>query len=147
MATVSVHQKVVQKLIAMLSAVSDVTQYVPAAQMSLAHISTLQDPVFPAITFHVMPGLGKSVSDGGLQRMNIQMDLWFKARGANSLTWDDVFTCYQACLNTLHRSGGNDPVIGVKIIEITNVQEGPMMWEEDTSLMHWPSKFRVLATV
>lgn len=137
------HQKAVQKIIAMLSANSDVTQYVPALQIYGGHISTIQDAKFPAISLHIGAGPGKSTTEGGLMRLHIQVDLWFQAVGAQSFVWDDVFTCYQAVVDTLHRNGGYDEALGARITQMTNVMEGPQMFENETGLMHWPSRFLV----
>jgi hypothetical protein len=144
--TVSVHQKVIQKMIAMLVATTDVTSYVPAAQIYLGHISTISDPKFPAITFHLLSAKGALDSPGFIMDINVQVDLWFKAAGKSGAVWDDVFTCYQAVLNTLHRNGGYDKTIGSNIVGITNYMEGPQMWEEERMLMHWPSRFSVIVT-
>lgn len=146
MTAISIHQKVTKKIIALLRASSDVTNYVPSGQIYGSHIATLSDAVYPAISIHIGPGLGKSTSEAGIIRMNLQIDLWFGSRGKNAYVWDDVFTCYQAVLDALHRNGGYDASISARIIEITNVSEGPKMFEQEPGLMHWPARFKVAAS-
>lgn len=148
MATTSVHVKVIRKMIAMLAAVSDVTSYVPAANIYGSHIATIKDAAYPCISLMIGPGAGANPNLLAMIRMNVQMDLWFQSvAGPGGSVWDDVFTCYQAALNAFHQVGAFDSSIGVKIVRILNVSEGPKMFENDTQIMHWPSRFSVMATL
>lgn len=136
---------VVQKLIAMMAANTVITGIVPSSRIYAAHIGTIQDYVLPAISIFTLPGRGRETDSAFMALFDYQIDIWMEQAGKNYNTWDDIFTVHDEIKNTLHRNGGWDDALGVKIAEITNTGNGPQM-EESRGIMHYPSRWFVRAT-
>jgi hypothetical protein len=150
--TASVAARVIEKIIAKLKTVSDITSRVGSganARIYGAHISTVVDAAFPAISIMVSSG-ARAVTEGGMTTLSLQIDIWMKGAGQggkDGATWDDVMEVQQAISNELHRNGGWDNTIGIKIFEITNTLEGPQMYETADGVLHYPSRWRVRAAI
>ena len=140
MATSTV-QKTVKKLIAVLQGTTAVNTPV-GGRIYGAHIATIVQPVFPAISMHVLDG--SRLADGAMNEVFIlQVDLWFKSAGASPSTWDDVLAVWASVLEALHQNSFFDA--SVKITKILNVGQGPMLHEFDTELLHYPGRFQIMA--
>lgn len=138
----SVIQKVTKKLIAVLTAVTAVNTPT-GGRIYGAHIATIQDPVYPAISMHVLEG--SRLADGAFNEVFIlQIDLWFKAAGKSPAVWDDVLGVWAAVLEALHANSFFDSE--VKIMKVMNVSQGPMLHEYDTGILHFPGRFQIMAT-
>jgi hypothetical protein len=146
---VGIMDRVVQKMIALLKAESTVTKYTGSgadARIYGAHISTIQDPVFPAVSIHLLASPGRDVSGGWLDTLEFQIEPWLYAVGKNSSPVDDAVECYEGIVTALHRSGAWDNTIGIKIHEITEIGRAPIVVDPD-GLRHIPGRFRVRATL
>lgn len=147
MTTPAVEAKIVQKLIAVLSAVSDVTKYTSTSRIYGAHIATITDRTLPAISIFVLPSAQADVDGICGERIRLQVDLWFNGVGENAYTWDNLFECAEAIKNALHRTVLSDNTIGIKIVESTLEEKGPQMMEDGGKVLHVPLRFRFRAAL
>src|ERR1041385_7933768 len=95
----NVFDRTIQKIISMLLEMPAITKYTgtgATARIYGAHISTIQDRIFPAISIHLLSGCRRDVSTGALDFMELQIDPWFDATGKNGYVWDDVMDCHAA---------------------------------------------------
>lgn len=146
MTTASVEARLVQKLIAVIKAIADVSKYV-GTRVYGSHLSTIQDRVFPAVSIHILPSGEADIDGYGGERPRLQVDLWFNGTGRNAYTWDDVVECAQAIKNALHREVLTDNTIGIKVVESTLEEKGPQMIEDGGKVLHMPLRFRFRAAV
>lgn len=149
MTTASLGARVVEKVIAKLKTVSDITKYVgsgSAARIYGSHMATVRNAAFPAISIMIASGT-KAVDQGGMVDVVLQIDIWMEGIGNQPRTWDDVMECYEAMVGELHRNGGWDNTIGVKVFAMQQTLEGPQMFEGDTGVLHYPSRWRVRASL
>ena len=146
MTTSSFEAKAVQLIIKKLKTVSNVTKYVDSRVYG-SYISTIQDFVLPAISIHILPSAGQAIDEAEMQILDLQIDLWFPNYGANASVWDDVMECFEAAKNELHNNGGWDDAVGINVIMIENISRGPQLYESDTKVLHYTSKFRVRGTL
>lgn len=138
----SVVQQVVKKLIAVLTAVTAINTPT-GGRIYGAHIATIQQPAFPAISMHILDGA--RLVDGAFNEVFVlQIDLWFKTVGKDAATWDDVLAVWAEVLSALHSNSFFDA--SVKITKINNVGQGPMLHEADTNLLHYPGRFQIMAS-
>jgi len=146
---VAIIDRVIEKIISLLKAETNVTKYTGSgsgARIYGAHLSTIQDFVLPAVSIFILPGARRGLSGGFLDQFEIQVEPWILGVGSGAGTWDDVMEMSGTIVAALHRSGGWDSTIGVKITEITCVSKGPQMQDPD-GIMHFPSRWKVRATV
>ena len=145
---VSVEVGVIQKIIAMLKTNASITKYTGQDRIYGSHIATIVDAVFPAVSIHMMPMPGRETSGAFDDHVILQIEPWMWGRTAKveCNVWDDILECHGAIVDTLHRMGGWDNSIGIKILEITNLSKGPQL-TDDRGAMHFPSLWRVRATL
>lgn len=146
MSTTSVEAKLVQKIRAVILALPDVSKYV-GTRVYPAHISTISDRVFPAVSIYILPSGPPDVDGFGGKRPRLQIDLWFNGVGKNCFTWDNVVEAAQAIVNAMHRTVLTDNTIGIKVIESTCEDEGGQMLEDGGKVLHWPLRFRFRAAL
>jgi len=147
MTTNSYVAKVIQEIIKKIKTVSDVTKYM-GNRIYPAYISTIQDVTYPAISINVLPSEGKSIDDAGMQTIDMDIDFWFKSGiDANSHTWDNVMECKQAVLNELHNNGGWDNIVGINVLMMDSISDGPQAFEQDTKIMRYQLRFRTRGTL
>lgn len=147
--SIVVMDRLVEKIIDVLKDSAVVTKYTgsgASARIYGSHLSTIQDWVLPAVSIHLMPGTRRMTSAGFIDLIELQIDPWMKSTGANASVWDDMMECHSAIVQALHRTGGWDDVIGLKLISLTMVSKGPIIQDED-GIMHYPSRWQARATI
>lgn len=137
-------QLTVQRIIAVLSAVSSITNVV-GTRIYGSYLSTVQQAAFPAISIHLIEG-SRRVDQGGHEVFLMQIDIWMKAEGAVPPTWDDVATLWADVLEALHAVGGIQSST-LRLLRLTNIGQGPQLYESDTSVLHLPTRWQVRALV
>ena len=137
-------QLTVQRIIAVLAAVTAITNVV-GTRIYGSYLATVRNAQFPAISIHLIEG-SRRVDQAGHEVFLMQIDLWFKAEGANPPTWDDVMTLWADVLDTLHAVGGIQSST-LRMLRMTNVGQGPQLYEPDTSVLHLPTRWQVRALV
>ncbi len=98
--------------------------------------------VYPAISLHQIDG-SRRVDEGGYENFLMQIDVWFKAEGANPATSDDVYALWAEVLEALHGVGGLKGTM--KFLTFKNIAQAPLMYESDTSVLHLPTRWAVRA--
>jgi len=147
MTTNSYEAKVTQEIIKKLKTVTDVTKYV-GTRIYPAHPATIQDVNYPAISIHVQPSEGQAISEAGMETIDMQIDFWFRSSNeAGGNTWDDLYECFAAALKELHNNAGWDNTVGINVLMMQNISRGPALFEDDTKIMHYQSKFRTRGTL
>lgn len=105
------------------------------------HISSIKDPIYPAISIMLMPGQARTnVPD--MVNMVFQLDLWFPV---DSFDADQVLECYGTIRGLLHNQNLSDTAIGVKIMTIKESGVGPLLFDQDISGHHLPARYSVVA--
>ena len=132
--------KMLQKIRKVLISDSTIKGYV-ADRVYTAHVSSVDRPVYPAISLHLIPGQA-SISAPDMVEMMIQVDLWFPTKDFDV---DQVLTCYQKVRDLLHRQDLTDKSMNLIVGRITEITPGPMMYDEDAKCHHRPGRFSVVA--
>jgi len=102
-----------------------------------AHISTIKDPIYPAISLTLLTGQSRTnVPD--MVNMAFQCDLWFPSA---EYTVDEVGVYYARVRALLHKQALSDTVIGVKIMQIFESGIGPMMFDQGIPGHHLPARY------
>ena len=146
MTTKSFTAKTVQEIIKKLKTVADVTKYT-STRIYVGHISTIQDYVLPAITIELQNSEGQAIDAAEMETVDVEVDFWLSNAGENANTWDDVMECFAAAKHELHNNGGWDDTVGINILMIENISIGQQLYEHDTKIMHFPSRFRIRGTL
>lgn len=137
-------QLTVQRIIAVLSAVSTITAVV-GTRIYGSYLATVQQAQFPAISIHLIEG-SRHTDQAGYEVFLMQIDVWMKAEGANPATWDDVATLWADVLEALHAVGGIQSTT-LRLLRLTNIGQGPQLYEAETSVLHLPTRWSVRALV
>lgn len=136
----SIELKVLEKIRKVLIDNADIKAYVED-RIYTAHISTIAQPKYPAISIMFLPGQARTeVPD--MANIALQLDLWFEATTHN---WDQVLDCYNRVRQLLHRQNLTDSTIGIIIEQIFEAVIGPQMFEQDTQLHHLPARYEIVA--
>ncbi len=135
-----VEAKVLQKIRAVLIADSTISGYV-SDRVYVEHISSVNDPVYPAISMALLPGQARTdVPD--MVNMVFQVDLWFPV---DKHTVDNVLACFGQVRSLLHRQSFSDNTIGVKIMKIQESGVGQVMYDKDANCYHFPARYMAVA--
>lgn len=134
-------EKVFQKIREILVADATINGYVEG-RVYLDHPSTIAEPVYPAISFFfVQTAAGVSVITQA--SMEIQIDVWLDS---NRYTNEDLLIIQRRIRALLHRQNLSDSSIDNLIVQqILEALVGPVMYEQDTNLLHLPLRYNVVA--
>lgn len=136
----SPEQKAIEKIVKVLVDDSTLAGYV-AGRVYASHISTIQDPAYPAISVYLASS--RSVfSAPGMVEMSLQIDCWLPAKTHDM---NDVLNVHKQIRALLDRAMLSDTRIGVVIAKCNEINGGPLMYEEDTDLFHYPVEYSVTA--
>lgn len=139
----------IQKIISVLKSTSGVTQYTgsgSSARISGAYAGTIIDYALPSVTARIIPSPGRLVTEAFSDVLNISLEIRMPAIGQNAYVWDDMVICYDAIVEALHRTGLWDSVIGIEVIEMTNIGSGEQIMTED-GMMVLASEWRIKGDV
>jgi len=138
--TPTAEQKIVEKIRKVLTADTDLNTYVKKRVYG-AYISLIHEPVYPAVSLHILSGGAQSSLDT-LIAVNIQVDLWFPS---DKFTVEDVMLAYGKIRALLHRQKLTDTALSLTALNSLETSSGPVMYEDDTSLYHFPAVYNFLA--
>jgi len=134
-------EKVFEKLRNVLIADTTINDYVEG-RVYLDHPSTIKEPKYPAISFSIIqsaPGISV-VTQASIE---IQIDIWLDS---NKYTTEDLLTIQGRVRALLHRQNLSDTTIDNLIVQqILEVLVGPVMYEDDTDLLHLPIRYSMVA--
>ncbi len=134
----TIEQKVIAKIRSLFIADSTISGYVQDRFYS-SHISSIQEPVYPAVSLFRMSGKAwfnvPVVSD-----MMIQIDFWFQAADNNP---DDIQACVEAARDILNVQSITDSTI--TFMSIVEVDVPGLGFEQDIKVYHQPMIYRVAA--
>jgi len=105
-----------------------------------AFISTIDEPVYPAISIHLHNDSERI--EGGIHDIRLQIDLWYDSTVNNI---NDMLRVYDRVRSLLHKQALSDTTINVTISQCLEQTSGPVMFEENTRLYHYPSIYEVNA--
>lgn len=135
-----IEQKIIEKIRKILIADSTLNTYTNKRVYG-AFIASVLEPEYPAISIHVLDGGARPELDA-LIEVNVQIDLWFQS---TDYDFADVATAYQRVRSLLHRQNLTDTTIDVKVMQTLETSVGPMIFEDQTDLLHFPSRYRMVA--
>ena len=130
----SFEARAVQKIIAILKTVSEVTAFTgtgSSARIYGAFPQTIADYVLPTVAIRILPSPGRMVTSGFMETARIGIEVWMSGGGANAYTWDDAVACYGAVIDALHRTSLWDLVVGIEVNEMTNTGCGGQVQRAD----------------
>ena len=134
-------EKVFEKLRKVLIADSIIDSYVER-RVYLDHPSTIKEPKYPAISFSLIQS-SADVSVITQASMEIQIDIWLDS---NKHTNEDLLVIQRRVRALLHRQSLSDTTIDNLIVQqILEALVGPVMYEQDTNLLHLPIRYSVVA--
>lgn len=137
----SVEEKIIQKIRKVLIEDSTIAGYVNS-RVYATHISSINEPIYPAISIHLL--LSNPIfAAPGMVTVSLQIDIWLP--GA-VFTTSDLFTIQNKIKSLLHRQNLTDSVVALKSATSEQVAAGPVLYEEDTKLMHFPIEYRMVAS-
>lgn len=134
-------QKVIQKIIDVLSADSVVKSYC-RGRIYASHISSVERPVYPAISLHLI-SRNSLFSVGNMVEVNIQIDAWLSSRVHSA---EDVFAIQERFTALLQRANLSDLSLSLIVGQVFEVSSGPYLFEADTELLHLPARYQVVAS-
>ena len=105
-----------------------------------SHISTITEPEYPCISLHILNDTERI--HGGVHDCRVQVDLWFDSTVNNI---NDLLAIYHRVRTVLHKENLTDSDIGIIIGQSLEAVSGPVMFEQDTRLYHYPSIYEVVA--
>lgn len=132
--------KVLEKIRRVLLDDATVKGYV-ADRVFAAHISTITDPKYPAISLLLMPGSAR-VNVPVMADVMVQIDLWFNS---DQYTADDLIACMKRVRALLHRQSLTDTAIGVTVGVCNELTVGPIMYDEESACHHLPCRYGLVA--
>ena len=133
-------EKVLEKLRNVLIADSDINGYVEG-RVYLDHPSTIGEPKYPAISFSMIQSAA-DVSVPTQSSIEIQIDIWLDSTGYSS---QDLLILHRKIRSLLHRANLSDTTLDLLAQMTLESLVGPVMYEEDTKLLHLPLRYRVVA--
>lgn len=131
-------EKVIEKIRKILIADSTIFGYVKN-RVYLAHISSITEPIYPAISLHISAA-DVDYSAPDVVRVGVQIDAWMPS---NQYDGADLLTIARRVRALLHRKDLIDTDIGLNSGEMVERGSGPVMYENDTSLYHYPQQYTV----
>jgi len=138
MASSLIEAKVLAKVRSVLTGNATITGIV-STRVYDSHISMVGEPVYPAISLHILDGLSTFVGKDMVQ-FTLQIDLWFPVdEQVKSVMYD----CYHAIRGLLHRYSVSDGT--VRIIQMTETASGAVLFEPERRLWHMARRYSVIA--
>lgn len=103
-----------------------------------SHITSISEPKYPAIS--IFPLRSKPYFFGPEYLMvSLQIDIWYMASdGALA----DLLAIVRKVRDALFRQNLTDSTIGIKVAESIEMGAGPLMYEQDTGLWHYPMEYQ-----
>jgi len=133
-------EKVLIKIREVLIADSVIKGYT-ADRVYSQHVSTINDPESPAISLHLLTS-GSRFAERGIVDMVIQIDIWLPN---TEYTPDDLLVIAERIRALLDRQDLKDSGLSLTVMGIGESTSGPIMFEEDTNLHHYPTRYSVSA--
>jgi hypothetical protein len=133
-------EKVIQKVVDLLSANATINGYV-SSRVYASHISSIAKPTFPCLSVHL--ALSKSeFSPYGIVNVTLQIDTWLPASQNNM---NDVLNIHEAIRSELYREVLSDTTLGLIVMQSNEINGGPLLYEEDEDLFHYPVIYFMVA--
>lgn len=133
-------EKVIQRMIEILSSDATIKGFVKG-RISASHPATVKEPDFPCITIFMLASVA-DFSPPNQIRMKVQLDCWLPV---SQFTTNDVFDIHERLRALLHRAIMTSPSLPLIVSEFIEESAGPMMYEEDTDIYHYPIIYSVVA--
>ena len=133
-------EKVFEKLRKVLIADATINGYVEG-RVYLSHPATIKEPKYPAISLFLVQST-PDVSVITQAAMEIQIDVWLDG---NRQTGEDILIVKRRLRELLHRQDLSDTDLDLKVMQSLGGITGPMMYENDTDLLHLPARYNITA--
>ncbi len=139
--TLTAEEKVIRKIVNLLRADSVINNYM-SGRVYASHISTIKEPTFPAISLFLLYSTAQ-FSPPNQVEMTIQIDAWLPQKDYQQT---DVLTIHRKLREVLHRQNLTDKTFSLIVSECIEKNAGPLMFEEDTAIYHYPVSYLVRAS-
>lgn len=133
-----VEAKVLAKVRAVLSADGTISGMV-GTRVYDAHLSTVGEPVFPAVSLHLLDGAPPAFL-ADLTSLRLQVDCWFPVEDQVK---SRLYDCLHAMRRALHGYRVSDGT--VRILQMVESPSGAIQFEEDRRLWHAAKVYDVIA--
>lgn len=117
-------------------------QSLTAGRVYASHISSIQEPVTPAISLFLI-GSTADFAAFGYVDMTIQIDSWMPNKTS---TTADVLALHKRIRDLLHRQNLTDSSMSLIVAQCSERSAGPLLYEEDSDLLHYPVIYSVRAS-
>lgn len=134
-------EKVIQKIVTVLAADAVIKNYT-GGRVYDSHISSIAEPKFPAISLFLLSSKAL-FSPPNQVDMVIQIDAWLPNK---DFTDRDLKVIHRKIREKLHRQFLSDTSLNLIVSQCIEDNAGPLMYEEDTSLYHYPVSYSVRAS-
>ena len=107
-----------------------------------SHVATVSKPVYPSISIHML----NSNADFNMRtyvRLSVQIDVWLPFDQYNMTT---VFAMLERIREILDRQNLTDTTIPIKVAEVFEQSAGPVLYEDDPKLLHYPCIYNLVAS-
>ncbi|QGH73025.1 MAG: protein of unknown function DUF3168 [Siphoviridae sp. ctCJE6] len=142
MSSPAIEERVIQKVRDLLIA-DDVIENYTGKRVYASHISSIEEPKYPAISIFLL--FSNAVfAVPGMTRITLQIDTWFLSTEHDLA---DVLTVHGKIKDALHRQNLIDSTIGIKVAQCIEVNAGPLLFESDTQLFHYPAEYSIVASL
>lgn len=136
----STEEKVIERVVRLMQEDAEITAYTQSHIYS-SHISSIAEPLYPAISVFLLRS-GTFFALPTMIDMSIQIDSWF----LNSKhDFPDVMTVHRRIRSILNRTRLIDTTLGLNVGMIREISAGPLLYEEDTDLLHYPVEYQIVA--
>lgn len=110
-----------------------------------AHISTIYQPQYPAVSLHVVDSAPMPYLVPGAE-VALQLSIWVKEEQTEGGgVKDDLYQIEQEVRRALHlMPGGYDSLTALTLLEFRE-QGGAILFEQDTNVWHWARRYRARA--
>lgn len=136
----TVEEKVIEKIRKVLIADATLEPYLNT-RVYASHISSILEPKFPAVSIFQLPSRQwDRVPE--VYQVRLQIDAWFPSDAYNMT---DIYAILDRIRALLHRQDLTDIDIGVVVYNSAQVESGPLLYEEETQLLHLPALFEMVA--
>lgn len=107
-----------------------------------SHVSTIQNPIYPSVSLHLLSS-NVNFANRTYVSLTIQIDAWFPFGLYNNT---EIFTVLERIRTLLDRQNLTDSTLNLKVGKCVEQSSGPIMIEEETKLIHYPSIYQVVAS-
>lgn len=141
MSNQTAEEKLIRKIVNVLRADSVILNYT-SGRIYSSHVSTIQSPEFPAISIFLLNSRALFSPPNAVD-ISVQIDSWLPGK---NFDMTDVLNLHRRLRANLQRQNLTDSSLSLIVSQCIEQNAGPLMYEEDTNLYHYPVSYTVRAS-